>query len=132
MNPRIVVGIVNSSDDTVAMLRTVMEQAGFLTVAAHVTDIRNGREDFVDYVRSNNLRVVVYDVSPPYEENWTFLKLLLDTEVMRGRGIVLTTTNKAALERLVGPTDAIEILGKPYDLNAVLTAVRVAVGAVGS
>jgi hypothetical protein len=132
MTPRIVVGIVNSSDDTVAMLRTVMEQAGFLTVPAHVTDIRNGREDFVEYVRSNDLRVVVYDVSPPYEENWTFLKLLLDTEVMRGRGIVLTTTNKAALERLVGPTDAIEILGKPYDLNAVLTAVRAAVGAVGS
>jgi CheY-like chemotaxis protein len=132
MNPRTVVGIVNSSEDTVAMLRTVLEQAGFLTVPAHVTDIRNGREDFVDYVRSNDLRVVVYDISPPYEENWTFLKLLLDTDVMRGRGVVLTTTNKAALEGLVGPTDAIEILGKPYDLNAVLTAVRVAVGAVGS
>ena len=131
MEPRVVVGIVNSSEDTVAMLRTVMEQAGFLTVAAHVTDIRNGREDFVEYVRSNDLRVVVYDVSPPYEENWTFLKLLLDTDVMRGRGVVLTTTNKAALEGLVGPTDAIEILGKPYDLNAVLTAVRATIRDVG-
>jgi len=131
MNRRTVVGIVNSSEDTVAMLRTVLEQAGFLTVPTHVTDIRNGREDFVDYVRSNDLRVVVYDISPPYEENWTFLKLLLDTDVMRGRGVVLTTTNKAALEGLVGPTDAIEILGKPYDLTAVVTAVRATIGEVG-
>jgi DNA-binding NtrC family response regulator len=130
MDSRVVVGIVNSSEDTVALLRTVLEQAGFLTVPAHVSDIRNGREDFVEFVRANDLRVMVYDVAPPYEENWTFLKLLLDTEVMRGRGVVLTTTNKAALERLVGPTGAIEILGKPYDLNAVLTAVRGAVGEV--
>jgi hypothetical protein len=126
MDPH-VVGIINSSDDTVAMLRTVLEQEGFLTVATHVTDIRDGREDFIAFVRGSDVRVIVYDVSPPYEQNWTFLKLVLDTDVMRGRGVVLTTTNKAALERLVGPTDAIEILGKPYDLNAVVSAVQAAI-----
>lgn len=34
-----------------------------------------------------------------------------------GRKIVLTTTNKKRLEELVGPTDAFEIVGKPYDLK---------------
>ena len=58
------------------------------------------------------------------EENWTFLKLLLETEAMRGRRLVVTTTNKTALERFVGPTDAIEIFGKPYDLDLVRRTVR--------
>jgi hypothetical protein len=37
---------------------------------------------------------------------------------------VLTTTNKRALTECIGPTDALEIVGKPYDLDQLLTAVR--------
>lgn len=46
--------------------------------------------------------MIVYDVSIPYEKNWAFLRLLLDSESMRGRKVVLTTTNKQRLEELVG------------------------------
>ena len=42
--------------------------------------------------------VIVYDVSIPYDKNWTFLRLLLDSESMHGRKVVLTTTNKNRLE----------------------------------
>jgi len=41
---------------------------------------------------------------------------------------VLTTTNKPALDQLVGETEAIEIIGKPYDLDQVVAAVRSALG----
>jgi DNA-binding NtrC family response regulator len=72
--------------------------------------------------------VLIYDVSPPYEQNWTFLNLLRRLDVMQGRRLVITTTHKANLESLVGPTEAIEILGKPYDLEVVMRAVKRAVG----
>jgi hypothetical protein len=39
---------------------------------------------------------------------------------------VITTTNKPALESLVGENDALEIIGKPYDLARVIDAVRAA------
>jgi hypothetical protein len=32
-------------------------------------------------------------------------------------GIPFTTANKAALDQLVGPTTALQIIGKPADLN---------------
>jgi hypothetical protein len=120
----IVVAVINSNEDTVNMLRTVLEEDGFLTVPGHVNDIQTGREDFLAFLATHDPRALVYDIAPPYEENWTFLKLLLDTEAMRGRQLVVTTTNKAALERFVGPTDAIEIFGKPYDLDLVRQTVR--------
>ncbi len=36
---------------------------------------------------------------------------------MEGRVVIVTTTNKAALERFVGPTDALEIFSKPYHVG---------------
>jgi len=68
--------------------------------------------------------VIVYDIAPPYEENWQFLQLVKDAQQAQGRQFVLTTTNKAVLERLVGQTDAIEIIGKPFDLDEIVTAVK--------
>jgi hypothetical protein len=54
--------------------------------------------------------------------------MLRTTDAMRDRLVVLTTTHKGHLEELVGPTDAIEIVGKPYDVNQVIGAVRRGLG----
>ena len=125
-----VIAVVNSNEDTVEMLRSCLQQHGFSAiVTAHIHDFQTGRSDFPAFVEQHDPSVIVYDVSLPYDRNWTFLRLLLDTEAMRGRKIVLTTTNKHRLEELVGPTDAYEIVGKPYDLEQIVGAVRNAVNA---
>jgi DNA-binding NarL/FixJ family response regulator len=122
-----VIAVVNSSEDTVEMLRSCLQQHGFSSVVTgHIHDFKAGEADFKQFVADHDPAVFIYDVSIPYDKNWTFLRLLLDTESMRGRKIVLTTTNKRRLEELVGPTDAFEIVGKPYDLDKIVEAVEMA------
>jgi DNA-binding NarL/FixJ family response regulator len=124
-----VVAVVNSSEDTVEMLRECLVHHGFTSVVtAHIHDFKTGAADFPTYLRHHDPAVIVYDVSIPYEKNWAFLRLLLDSESMRGRKVVLTTTNKQRLEELVGPTDAFEIVGKPYDLDRIVGAVKASIG----
>ena len=122
------VAIFNSSEDTVELLRVTFEAAGFQTVGGHVPDIKRGHLDFVKFMAEHDPAAVVIDISMPYGENWKFVQLLRDTETMRGRALVLTTTNKRGLDEMVGmATDTIEIIGKPYEPDAVLTAVRKAI-----
>jgi CheY-like chemotaxis protein len=49
---------------------------------------------------------------------------------MQDRAVVFTTTHKPHLERLVGlATSAVEIVGKPSDINDVMQAVKRALAA---
>jgi DNA-binding NtrC family response regulator len=118
------VAIFNSSEDTISLLRHVFESEGFQTVSGHVPDIRSGRVDFVEFLERHDPAALVYDVSIPYAENWNFLKLVRDLASMRKRALVITTTHKVALDSMVGETDAIEIIGKPYEPDLVVAAVR--------
>lgn len=121
---RPVVAIFNSSDDTVELLRTALDEEGFHTVVGHITDLKRGELDLVEFIAHHAPTVIVYDISPPYDQNWTFLRLVRNAEAVKARHFVITTTNKPALDRLVGETDAIEIIGKPYDLRQVISSVR--------
>ena len=125
-----VIAILNSSDDTLEMLRTCLQQEGFTSiVTGHVPDIKRGRLDFVSFLAQHDPHVLVYDVAIPYEENWNFLQLLMSSGEMEGRRVVITTTNKKVLESFVGKTDAIEIHGKPYDLQEIVKSVKAAAAA---
>lgn len=127
--PAPMVAILNSSDDIVMLLRQLLDQEGYRTATAHVPHIKRGQEDLLAFLEQHDPLVIIYDIAPPYEENWNFFRLVQNTEAVKGRRFVLTTTNKRALEEQAGATDAIEILGKPYDLEEVLRAVARTTGA---
>lgn len=127
----VVIAVINSSDDTVEMLRTCLQQNGFTSVVTgHVHEIKRGQTDFLEFLKDHDPGVFVYDITIPYEENWNFLNLIMSSEEMRGRRVVVTTTNKKVLENLVGKTDAIEVHGKPYDLEQIVKSVESAAAAV--
>jgi DNA-binding response OmpR family regulator len=114
------VAVINSSEDTVEMLRTLLEREGWETVQAHVDDIKRGRTDFLKYLETHDPQFLIWDVPPPYDHNWAFLQLVRSSRAMEGRVVIVTTTNKPALERFVGPTDAVEIFTKPYDVEVLI------------
>lgn len=120
------IAVFNSSEDTVELLRTALEAEGFQTVAGRIPDVKKGDLDLIDFVNHHTPSVILYDISPPYDANWRFLRLVRSSESLKKHQFVLTTTNKPALERLVGETEALEIIGKPYDLRQVVDAVRTA------
>jgi DNA-binding NtrC family response regulator len=124
--PRI--AVINDNDDVLALMRRWLESDGFTVVTEHVANLKDGRLDLAEFVEAHDPEVIVYDVAPPYEHNWAFLKIVQGSEPARGRPFVITTTNKAALERFVGPTGAHEIVGKPFDLDEITAAVRRALG----
>ena len=121
--PRIV-AIFNTNPEVLDLVREALESVGFATVVAHIDDLKRGRIDMIQFVEEHQPDAVVYDVAPPYDTNWTFLGLMRNSKVMQGRAFVVTTTNKNALDELIGPSDVVELLCKPYDLEQIVQAVE--------
>jgi len=80
-----VVAILNSNDDTVELLRTVLELEGIVVVSAHVSDLRRGQFDFSGFLSEHDPRVVIYDIPPPYDRSWLFFEHLKGLPTMKGR-----------------------------------------------
>ena len=76
-------------------------------------DVRRGEVDLAEFVQRHDAAVVLYDIAIPYDENWRALQERRAAPALATTPFVVTTTNQRALEGVVGPTDAVEIIGKP-------------------
>lgn len=128
---RQVVALFNASDDTVEMVQQMLDASGFqVLIGCHFTDLKKGNIDLGRYLTQHDPQVVIFDISPPYKENWTFFQALLGSKALEGRGLVLTTTNKMRLDEAVGKdSEAFEFVGKPYDLTQIKNAIQAALPA---
>jgi CheY-like chemotaxis protein len=124
--------IVNANDELIEILAEVFRRDGYDVVTAHSRDVREGSVDLLALLAQHEPAVLVYDVAVPYEENWAFVQRLRATAGFGSGRLILTSTNKPALERLVGPTDTIEIVGKPFDVEQIRDVVRRTEAAGGS
>jgi len=122
-----IVALLNASDDTVDMVQKLLTDAGNAQtlIWCHFSDMKKGIVDFGKFIGKHNPEVVIFDISPPYDENWQFFKTIRDAEVMKDRGQILTTTNKARLDEVVGEDSyAVEVVGKTEDLRQIDAAIK--------
>jgi CheY-like chemotaxis protein len=125
----VTVAVLNTNDDVVEMLRVALEHAGFVVVSNHVDAIRRGRRSLHEFVIEHDPQVVIYDLVPPYDRNWRFFEHLRSRPSMQGRHFIVTSTNATAARELSGGAgDIYEIIGKPFDLEALVDAVGRAAG----
>ncbi len=119
--------VVNTSEDTTEALREVLTDAGYEVTSTYVRDLR--RDDVqLESVISQRPDAVIYDLAPPYDENWSYFRDVFSHHALaRGVPVVLTTTNARAVASFAGP-DVLELLLKPYDLQRLLDRVSKALG----
>lgn len=122
------IAIFNASDDTVEMLSLLLAQHGCVCVPGQVDDVKAGKVDFIAFLETHQPDGMIWDIAPPYDRNWHFFKLVRDLKALDGCAIVLTTTHLQHLNGLVGQnTGALELVGKPYDLEAIADSLMRAV-----
>jgi hypothetical protein len=122
-----IVALFNASDDTIDMVHSLLKASGSeqTLICCHFADLKKGIVDFGKYMDIHNPEVVIFDLSPPYNENWMFFKTMRDAPTMKGRGVVLTTTNKNRLDEVLGEdSHALEVVGRAKDLQQIDAAIK--------
>ena len=117
--------VLNTSADIIDLLRNALERAGIVTITAFTHDIRDGAVDFDAFIRQHAPDVIVYDIAPPYDANWKLFQHLSSRPAAKGRQFVITATNPAHVEKLVGRDQHVyEVVGKAEDLGQIARAVK--------
>lgn len=121
----LVAAVFNTSPDLIDVLRHAFEPAGIVVVSVLTFQIREAVVDLENFLRQHNPDVVVYDIAPPYDANWQLFQHIRSLDAMQGRKVVLTSINRKQVEKLAGRDETIyEVVGKPFDLNRLVRAVK--------
>jgi len=122
-----IVALFNASDDTIDMVHKLLVGLGDgqSLIWCHFADLKKGIVNFEKYMEKHNPEVVIFDISPPYDENWHYFMTMRDAPIMKGRGSVLTTTNKLRLDEVLKQdSKAVEIVGRTMDLRLIQEAIK--------
>jgi DNA-binding response OmpR family regulator len=120
-----VVAVFNTSQDTTDLLRQALEEAGFVVVTAFTTQLRDGKIEYSRFIGDHQPKVIVYDIAIPYDRNWALFQHFRSLPASHAVQFVITTGNAAQVRHITGRDVLLhEIVGKPYDLAEMVSAVK--------
>lgn len=119
-----VVAVINSTADIVDILELCLQDEGFNTTGGLIPEFKRGQRNMLTFMEEHNPDLIIWDIAPPYEQNVIFLEMIQNLKVMEGRKWVYTTTNISALRQFSEKFKALEIIGKPMDLQVIIEAVK--------
>jgi DNA-binding response OmpR family regulator len=100
------------------MLTMMLTQRGYRAVSGAVDRVKSGELDLIAFIEGEQPDAIIWDIAPPYDRNWSLFRLV---RAAVSCPIVVTTTNQARLAEIIGPdNNAIELVGKPYDLELIV------------
>ena len=124
-NESVSVAIVNTNPDLVKLLRFSLEAAGFVVFEMHIEQIRAGTADLQSFLEQHDPRVFIYDLAPPYQENWNFMEHLRSSPGFERRKFVLMSMNAERVYQIVGSDEQVyEVVGLEQDIRAIVQAVK--------
>jgi hypothetical protein len=119
------VAIINCRAEFIDALREALDHEGLPAATALLAEIQDGTLDLVAFLEAHDPRVIVYDLPRPFERHWNFLRLLRQADTLKKRTWILTTTDKRALDAVVGASGVMEVVfGEPYSIGEVVDAVH--------
>lgn len=118
--------VLNSSRDTVELLKSWFELEGMIVHTAAVSEFRTGGGDLYAFIARSAPDVIVYDVALPYMPNWQFLEEVRNGP-LKGIPLIVTTPNEHILRTVISATNdgqiIHEIVGKPADMQQLTSKV---------
>jgi CheY-like chemotaxis protein len=108
--------LLNSQPDTITLLSDWFGALGAAVHHLRSLDLCHHLDESKQLLNTIRPDVILFDLSIPYAQNWQCFKYLSETGLFGSAPVILTTTNRRAVDEIVGPTDAFEVLGTPHDL----------------
>ena len=108
--------LLNNQPDTVTLLSDWFGALGASVHDLRALDLCHHVDESRQLLNTIRPDVVLFDLSIPYEQSWLCFKYLSEIALFGPAPMILTTTNRRAVDQIIGSTDAFEILGTPQDL----------------
>ena len=115
--------ILNTSDETIELLKSWFEERGMVVHGATVTEFRKNGGDLPAFIAAAAPAAVIFDIALPYAANWRYLQEQCRDVCAGSQSSSPRPTSPRSLPSPASrdPEVAHEILGEPADLEA-LTA----------